>query len=123
MKNLLVIIGLVSMTACSTAKPARVVMPTNPERASLQDCKDVYEHVLTLVAEHFWEAEHPESQMTPQQRVDEVNKVRQQSAKGGADVKFMTSCQKTANVNQTFCALHAADLDDLNACVRIFKTN
>jgi len=107
---LLILSGL--LVACShTRAPSKPVQP-----ASLADCENVYQYIVTMTVRDQIDTEHHFSKAELEAAAEEVD---QEYISEGSRARFLASCQKSMTTAQVECSLQVKHLDGIHTCVTL----
>lgn len=88
----------------------------SPERATSDDCKNVYQYILTMVVNDQVDTERT---MSPREHEGAEWALDQQWMMEGIKEKFLSACQAGMTTAQVECALHVSHVDDLHTCMAL----
>lgn len=119
MKLGLILMLMLSMTACAKSAPPPKPAEAPIHNASIEDCTHVYERILAIsIVENLG----PDQLFSKEEVQKAAETIDQFYTASGKKQTFFSYCTTQLNVNQTKCMVTAKSFDDMDLCDLQFKT-
>ncbi len=112
----LLFLGCSASKAAPPKQPDPLVAPI--QRASAEDCRHVYDQIITITLTEQLEPEQLFSKEALEAGATQLDEFFTQT---GRKQLFFLYCQSKLNISQTSCMTKAKHLEDMDACDQVFK--
>jgi hypothetical protein len=111
------LLGALLLVACShTTHPT--VAPAHVTRASVEDCKRVYDHLLDVTLNNEVDPNHTIAAAQRYLALEDIDVIYRMR---GNTETFFNACVGIANPEQIECMSQAEDLDKVSLCAHLFN--